>query len=39
VYTTLEEIEVFREALAGVRAFFGVTDAPAPVSPTREGVR
>ncbi|MFI2751822.1 SufS family cysteine desulfurase [Cellulomonas sp. P22] len=28
VYTTLEEIEVFREALAGVRAFFGLTDAP-----------
>ena len=23
VYTTVEEIEVFREALAGVRAFFG----------------
>ncbi len=31
VYTTDEEIEVFREALAGVRAFFGVTDE-------REGV-
>ncbi|MDM8085977.1 cysteine desulfurase [Cellulomonas cellasea] len=29
VYTTLEEIEVFREALAGVRAFFGLTDTPA----------
>ena len=29
VYTTLEEIEVFREALAGVRAFFGLTEAPA----------
>ncbi|WP_066589301.1 cysteine desulfurase [Cellulomonas timonensis] len=29
VYTTLEEIEVFREALAGVRAFFGLTDSPA----------
>lgn len=26
VYTTLEEIEVFREALAGVRAFFGLED-------------
>ncbi|GEA90194.1 SufS family cysteine desulfurase [Cellulomonas cellasea] len=39
VYTTLEEIEVFREALAGVRAFFGVTDAPAPVAGVREGLR
>ena len=27
VYTTDEEIEVFREALTGVRAFFGVDDA------------
>nr|WP_210732300.1 SufS family cysteine desulfurase [Cellulomonas denverensis] len=26
VYTTREEIEVFREALAGVRAFFGLED-------------
>ncbi|MEV7971572.1 SufS family cysteine desulfurase [Cellulomonas sp. NPDC089187] len=26
VYTTLEEIEVFREALAGVRTFFGLED-------------
>ncbi|HEY8717589.1 SufS family cysteine desulfurase [Pengzhenrongella sp.] len=29
VYTTLEEIEVFREALAGVRAFFGLDDGRA----------
>ncbi len=28
VYTTLEEVEAFREALAGVRAFFGLTDTP-----------
>lgn len=28
VYTTLDEVEVFREALAGVRAFFGVGAAP-----------
>lgn len=27
VYTTVEEIEVFREALAGVRAFFGLDEA------------
>jgi len=26
VYTTDDEVETFREALAGVRAFFGVTD-------------
>ncbi|WP_258726842.1 SufS family cysteine desulfurase [Cellulomonas sp. NS3] len=39
VYTTLEEIEVFREALAGVRAFFGVTDAPAPAGTAREELR
>jgi cysteine desulfurase/selenocysteine lyase len=25
VYTTLDEVEVFREALSGVRAFFGLT--------------
>ncbi|NMR21403.1 SufS family cysteine desulfurase [Cellulomonas fimi] len=29
VYTTVEEIEVFREALAGVRAFFGLNDERA----------
>ncbi|MBB2922175.1 SufS family cysteine desulfurase [Cellulomonas cellasea] len=39
VYTTLEEIEVFREALAGVRAFFGVTDATATAGTAREGAR
>jgi len=26
VYTTVEEIEVFREALAGVRMFFGLDE-------------
>jgi len=26
VYTTREEIETFREALAGVRTFFGLED-------------
>jgi len=29
VYTTVQEIEVFREALAGVRAFFGLGDERA----------
>lgn len=33
IYTTLDEVAVFREALAGVRAFFGLTD-----DVTREGV-
>jgi len=32
VYTTLDEIEVFREALAGVRAFFGVSGTPVAVA-------
>ena len=31
VYTTADEVEVFREALTGVRAFFGIEDE-------REGV-
>jgi len=29
VYTSAEDVEAFREALAGVRAFFGVTDGGA----------
>src|SRR3954451_1328020 len=29
VYTSLDDVAVFREALAGVRAFFGVADARA----------
>lgn len=28
VYTTLDDVEAFREALAGVRAFFGQSDVP-----------
>jgi cysteine desulfurase/selenocysteine lyase len=36
VYTTLEEVEVFREALAGVRAFFGLTAAPAGAGARRD---
>jgi cysteine desulfurase/selenocysteine lyase len=36
VYTTLDEVEVFREALAGVRTFFGLTAASAPVAARRD---
>lgn len=35
VYTTDEDVAVFREALAGVRAFFGLQDAPAGASEER----
>ena len=38
VYTTLDEVEVFREALAGVRAFFRVGDAPVAAA-GQKGVR
>jgi cysteine desulfurase/selenocysteine lyase len=36
VYTTLDEVEVFREALTGVRAFFGLTAAPAAAAGQRD---
>jgi cysteine desulfurase/selenocysteine lyase len=36
VYTTLDEVEVFREALAGVRAFFGVTAVPVAAAGQRD---
>ncbi|GAA4624744.1 SufS family cysteine desulfurase [Cellulomonas oligotrophica] len=35
VYTTDEDVAVFREALAGVRAFFGLQDAPTGASEER----
>ncbi|TQL04369.1 SufS family cysteine desulfurase [Cellulomonas sp. SLBN-39] len=35
VYTTDEDVAVFREALAGVRAFFGLQDAPSGASEER----